>query len=165
LGVELKHYDLLPEKGWEIDMDGLRALVNENTKAILVNNPSNPCGSVFSRKHQLEIIEFANEYKIPIIADEVYHGLVFDEEAEYTSFGQLTKDVPIICTSAISKIYCLPGQRLGWLIVYNNHGYFDAVIENLHKHAMIQLHPCSLVQQALPRILHEVQDDHFINMK
>jgi tyrosine aminotransferase len=118
-------------------MDGLRTLVNERTKAILVTNPSNPCGSVFSKKHQLEIIAFANEYKIPIIADEVYYGIVFDEDADYQSFGTLTKDVPVICTSAISKIYCLPGLRLGWLIVYNNHGYFDNVLENLHKLAMI----------------------------
>lgn len=146
-------------------MDGLRALVDENTKAILVNNPSNPCGSVFSKKHQLEIIEFANEYKIPIIADEVYYGLVYESEEEYQSFGTLTKEVPIICTSAISKIYCLPGLRLGWMIVYNNGGYFDNVLENLHKQAMIQLHPCSLVQLALPRILKEIGDDHFINMK
>jgi len=74
----------------------MRASIDENTKAILVNNPSNPCGSVFSKEHQLEIIALANEYKLPIIADEVYYGLVYDEEAEFHSFGNLTTDVPII---------------------------------------------------------------------
>ena len=51
------------------------------------------------------------------------------------------------------------------MIVYNNNKYFDKVIENLHKHNMIQLHPCSLVQAALPKILKEVGDDHFDTLK
>ena len=53
--------------------------------------------------------------------------------------------MPVICTGAISKIYCVPGWRCGWTIVYNNGGYFDKVIDNLGKHAMILLHPNSLV--------------------
>lgn len=165
LGINLKHYDLLPEKGWEIDLDSLRALVDDKTKAILVNNPSNPCGTCFSKRHQLEIIALADELKIPLIADEVYHGLVYEDEAEFHSFGNLTKEVPVICTGAISKIYALPGWRLGWTIVYNNGGYFDRVNENLHKHAMIQLHPTSLVQAALPRILKEVTPADMQSMK
>ena len=102
-----------------------------------MNNPSNPCGTCFSKEHQLEIISVADEYKIPIIADEVYYGLVYDENITFHSFGTLTKDVPIICTGAISKVYCLPGWRLGWVIVYNNHGYFDDVVQNLHKNNMV----------------------------
>jgi tyrosine aminotransferase len=62
-----------------------------------VNNPSNPCGSVFSKQHMLDIIEVANHYKLPIISDEVYYGLSFDEDGnDFISFGNLTKDVPII---------------------------------------------------------------------
>lgn len=85
----------------------------------------------------MKILEVANHYKIPIISDEVYYGLSFDDSRPFHSFGNLTSDVPIICTGAISKIYLLPGWRLGWAIVYNNHGYFDKVIDNLHKHNMI----------------------------
>ena len=110
-------------------------------------------------------MEVANDYKVPIISDEVYHGLVYEDDAEFTSMGNLSKEVPIICTGAISKIYALPGWRLGWTIVYNNGGYFNDVIENLHKHAMIQLHPASIVQAALPRILKEVTDADLSSMK
>lgn len=143
----------------------MKAQIDSRTKAILVNNPSNPCGSCFTRQHQLDIIAVCNEYKIPIISDEVYYGLVYEDDAEFTSMGNLTKEVPVICVGAISKIYALPGWRLGWSIVYNNGGYFSDVIENLHKHAMIQLHPTSLVQAALPRILKEVTDDDINKMK
>lgn len=66
------------------------------TKAILVNNPSNPCGTCFSKEHCLDIIKVADELKIPIIADEVYYGLVYGEGVEFHSLGNLTKDVPII---------------------------------------------------------------------
>lgn len=59
-------------------------------------NPSNPCGSTFSKEHMLEIIKVADEFKLPIVADEVYYGLVYGEDSEFHSFGNLTKDVPII---------------------------------------------------------------------
>ena len=62
----------MPEKGWEIDFESAAKLIDKKTKAILIINPSNPCGSAFTRKHQLEIIKFADEHEIPIIADEIY---------------------------------------------------------------------------------------------
>lgn len=65
----------------------------------------------------------------------------------------------------MSKIYCLPGWRLGWSIVYNHHGYFDDVTVHLQRHANVLLHPNSLVQAALPRILDEVTEEHFDTMK
>jgi tyrosine aminotransferase len=65
----------------------------------------------------------------------------------------------------LSKIYCLPGWRLGWVIVYNNHGYLDNVITHLHKLNQISLHPTSIIQYALPRIFKEVKEDHFEGMK
>lgn len=74
----------------------MKSQINEKTKAILVNNPSNPCGSCWTKEHQLEILKVAEEYKIPIIADEVYYGLVYEDNMEYYSFGNLTKEVPII---------------------------------------------------------------------
>jgi tyrosine aminotransferase len=77
-------------------LEHLKSQIDEKTKAILVNNPSNPCGSVFTKEHQLAILEVANTYKIPIIADEVYYGLVYDDKSEFHSFGNLTSDVPII---------------------------------------------------------------------
>ena len=51
LGVNLKYYKLDADRGWEIDLDNLRSQVDDRTKAILINNPSNPCGTCFSKKH------------------------------------------------------------------------------------------------------------------
>jgi len=165
LGVEFDTYKLLPDEGWKIDLDDLRSKVTPRTKALLVNNPSNPCGSCFTAEHMAEILAVADDVKVPIVADEVYYGLTYDPERPFVSFGNATSTVPVICTSAISKIYCLPGWRLGWCTVYNNQGYFDDVIERMGMHAMIQLHPNTLVQFALPKILKEVPDSFYENMK
>ena len=96
----------------------------------MVINPSNPCGSVFPKEHQLEIIKLAQEYKIPLIADEVYFGIV-KEGYEYHPFATLSKTLPIFSLSSISKVYLVPGWRFGWVIAYNRSGYFDKVIKNL----------------------------------
>lgn len=65
-----------PELGWEIDLDDLEAQIDESTAAIVINNPSNPCGSVFSRDHILDILDIAARYYVPIIADEIYEHMV-----------------------------------------------------------------------------------------
>lgn len=146
-------------------MNHLKLQIKPNTKAILVNNPSNPCGSCFTKEHMMDILAIADEYRIPIISDEVYYGLSYDAERPFYSIGNLTSTVPVICTGALSKIFCVPGWRCGWTIVYNNSGYFDKVIDNLGKHSMILLHPNSLIQYALPKILGSVPESFFENLK
>ena len=65
-----------PELGWEIDLYNLESQIDESTAAIIINNPSNPCGSVFSRDHLLDILNIAAKYYVPIIADEIYEHMV-----------------------------------------------------------------------------------------
>ncbi len=64
------------DNNWEADLQQLENLIDEKTVTIIVNNPSNPCGSVFSKAHLLNIIKLAEKYKLPIIADEVYGDMV-----------------------------------------------------------------------------------------
>lgn len=146
-------------------MEHLESQIKPDTKCILVNNPSNPCGSCFTMEHMLEILAIADKHKIPIISDEVYYGLSYNEERPFISMGNITSTVPVMCTGALSKIYCVPGWRCGWTIVYNNQGYFDKVIDNMGKHSMIQLHPASIVQAALPNILGNVPESFFVELK
>jgi tyrosine aminotransferase len=74
--VEAKEYNLVPEKSWEIDLEHLESQIDAKTVAIVVNDPSNPCGSVYSKDHKLKILQIAAQHRKPIIADEVYHGVV-----------------------------------------------------------------------------------------
>ena len=77
LGIETREYNLLPNQDWEVDLLHMESLIDENTAAIIVNSPSNPCGSVFSVAHLKQILAIAEEYKVPIIADEIYDNFVF----------------------------------------------------------------------------------------
>ena len=65
-----------PECGWEVDLEQLESLIDKNTAAIVINNPSNPCGSSYSRSHLGNILQVAARNFVPIIADEIYDYFV-----------------------------------------------------------------------------------------
>ncbi|EXB44619.1 putative aminotransferase TAT2 [Morus notabilis] len=105
LGV--RRFDLLPEKAWEVDLDAVEALPDENTVGMVIINPGNPCSI---------IAETARKLVIPVIADEVYGHLAFGENP-FVPMGVVGSIVPVITLGSISKRWMLPGWRLGWLVV------------------------------------------------
>lgn len=94
-GIEVQRYKMIPEEGWKIDLDQLESLINEKTRAIIVNSPGNPCGNVHSKEHILEIIAVAERNKIPIISDEIYEFFTMPD-VEFHSFAELSENVPVI---------------------------------------------------------------------
>ncbi|GJP44526.1 hypothetical protein CLOM_g3914 [Closterium sp. NIES-68] len=82
-GLEPRFYDLLPEQNWEVDLGQVAKLRDEGTVALLVCNPGNPCGQVFSRQHLVEILTTAAALRLPVIADEVYEGIAFQEASPF----------------------------------------------------------------------------------
>jgi tyrosine aminotransferase len=122
-------------------------------------NPSNPCGSVYSKAHLTEIADFARKHGLTVLTDEIYHGLAYGEGTEFFPFAEVAPDIPVIKAGGISKIYGVPGWRLGWIIVYNRHGFLTDVKEGMLRATTIWLSPCSLIQAALPKILKEVGED------
>ena len=136
-----------PKRSWEADLEDLERQIDDNTAALLLNNPSNPCGSVYSRQHLLDILALCEKYKLPIISDEIYDGMVspnftvsylgmlikFDNYCaytqvfrgqEYVSPATLSKNVPILACGGISKKYMVPGWRLGWILIHDRNGAF-----------------------------------------
>lgn len=72
-----------PEKNWEVDLESLDEAIDENTAALVITNPSNPCGSVWSKEHLKEILAVADKNKVPIIADEIYYNFVSTSFTRY----------------------------------------------------------------------------------
>uniref|UniRef100_A0A452ZBB1 Aminotransferase class I/classII large domain-containing protein n=1 Tax=Aegilops tauschii subsp. strangulata TaxID=200361 RepID=A0A452ZBB1_AEGTS len=116
--LEVRHFDLIPEKGWEIDLDSLESMADKNTTAMVIINPNNPCGSVYSYDHLAKVAEVARKLGILVIADEVYGKLVLGS-APFIPMGMFGHITPVLSIGSLSKSWIVPGWRLGWVAVYD----------------------------------------------
>ncbi|HSB47616.1 MAG TPA: aminotransferase class I/II-fold pyridoxal phosphate-dependent enzyme [Candidatus Bilamarchaeum sp.] len=112
----MEFYDC--DESFEPDLDSMRKRINKYTRAVLVINPNNPTGAVYSRKTIEGIINIAGEYKLPIISDDVYDQMVFD--GQMTNMREVCKDVPVVCGNSLSKNYIYPGARVGYMAFHND---------------------------------------------
>lgn len=152
IGVNVKTYNLLPEKNWEADLLDLESKIDSNTAAIIINNPSNPCGSVYDEEHLRNILEIAYRYQIPVIADEIYERLVFPDK-HFVSTASIESGVPILICGGLAKRFLIPGWRLGWIIVHDPIRAFDEVRTGLNALSQRIIGSNTLVQGAIPDIL------------
>lgn len=153
-GVKARYYELLPNSSWEVDIASLRAAADHRTAAIIINNPSNPCGSVYSADHIAAILSAAHDLRLPIIADEVYADIVFSPHT-FHPLASLSTSVPILAVGGISKQTAVPGWRSGWLLIHDRAAIFAAAnlrtgIRNLSTRMLTMNAP---VQAVLPTIL------------
>ena len=123
-GGKVVYYNLNPAQNWECDLNHMEELIHMHNKikGILITNPSNPCGSVFSKEHLCKVLHLAKKYCLPIVSDEVYGNITFNENTFY-SLGNLAiemgGDVPVIVASGLAKQFLVPGWRVGWLVFYD----------------------------------------------
>jgi len=117
------------DDNYEPDLDSLRKNITRYTKAILVINPNNPTGMVYSRKTLQGIVDIAGEHRLPIISDDAYDQMVFDGEMNH--LRTMAKDVPLVCGNSLSKNYLYPGARAGYL-AFHGHGW-DGVKDALQR--------------------------------
>ena len=114
-------YRLCPEKNWQADLHHLEELVcmyGSQVRGIVINNPSNPAGSVYSWEHLTLLVKFCEQFQLPIVADEVYGDLVFEGCPFHplaSVADSLGRQVPVITASGLAKQFLVPGWRLGWL--------------------------------------------------
>ncbi|XP_067641577.1 tyrosine aminotransferase [Eurosta solidaginis] len=160
LDIEIRYYDLLPERKWEIDLRQMESLIDEKTGALLINNPSNPCGSVFNKKHLKEILSICERNYLPIIADEIYEHFVFPG-SHFTSISSLSKNVPVLTCSGTTKRFLVPGWRMGWIIVHDRRGRLADAILGLKSMCSRILGSNTIIQGALPDMLEKTPKSFF----
>ncbi|KAI8145028.1 tyrosine aminotransferase [Fennellomyces sp. T-0311] len=159
--IEGRYYNLLPEQNWQADLKHMESLIDDNTAAILINNPSNPCGSVYSRGHLEDILAVAAKHHVPIIADEIYCDLVFKGNVFYP-MASLTKDVPILSVGGLAKKWLVPGWRIGWILIQDCHNVLGKEVrEGLLNLSQVILGPNSVTQGALDDILHRTPQSFY----
>lgn len=151
-GYDARFYKLRPEDGWQCDLADMRAQVNNRTRAIFINNPSNPCGSNFTREHVEAIVALAEELHLPIITDEIYADMVFDD-GKFFSAADLSERVPVLVIGGLAKQYVIPGYRLGWVALHDRNGIMKDIRTGLLQLSTLILGPCSLVQSSVRAFL------------
>ncbi|MDY0081935.1 MAG: aminotransferase class I/II-fold pyridoxal phosphate-dependent enzyme [Ignavibacteriaceae bacterium] len=125
-------YYLDESNGWLPDIEDIKSKINDKTRAIILINPNNPTGSIYTEANLRQIIDLALKHNLVIFADEIYDKLLFDGKKQI-SIGSLNKDVSCITFGGLSKNYMVPGFRIGWGIVSGRKEVLADYIEAINK--------------------------------
>ena len=110
------HYSCDEDNGWMPNIEDIRSKITPNTKGIVVINPNNPTGALYSDELLLQIVELARQQGLVIFADEVYDKVLYDG-VKHTPIASLSDDVLTLTFNSLSKSYRSCGYRAGWLVV------------------------------------------------
>jgi len=110
------HYICDEDNGWMPSIDDIKSKITKNTKGIVVINPNNPTGALYSDELLMQIVELARKHGLIIFADEVYDKVLYDG-VKHTPIGSLSEDVLTLTFNSLSKSYRSCGYRAGWLVV------------------------------------------------
>jgi len=135
--------------------------VDDRTRFIVINNPSNPTGSNYSKRHLIEILDFAQRYKLPILADEIYGDIVFSDQ-KFVSLASLSRHVPLLSAGGLAKQYSVPGWRVGWILVHDREDIFGKKVHDaLQSLSQLILGANTLIQAAIPDILQDTKQSFY----
>ncbi|MFC4225025.1 pyridoxal phosphate-dependent aminotransferase [Lysinibacter cavernae] len=124
------HYAASEEHDWNPDLADIASKITDRTKAIVVINPNNPTGAVYSPEVLTGIAELARQHGLLIFADEIYDRILYDE-AKHTSIASLAPDVLCITFNGLSKTYRVAGYRSGWMVITGPRERATSYIEGL----------------------------------
>jgi alanine-synthesizing transaminase len=110
------HYVCDESNGWMPNIEDIRSKITKNTKGIVVINPNNPTGALYSDELLMQIVELARKHGLIIFADEVYDKVLYDG-VKHTPIASLSEDVLTLTFNSLSKSYRSCGYRAGWLVV------------------------------------------------
>jgi alanine-synthesizing transaminase len=125
------HYVCDEANGWMPNLDDIRAKITPRTKGIVVINPNNPTGVIYSDALLKSLVQIAREHGLVILADEVYDKVLYDD-ARHTAMASLSTDILTLTFNSLSKSYRSCGYRAGWLVVSGNKKMAADYIEGLN---------------------------------
>jgi len=150
------HYVCDESDGWQPDLDDIRAKVTERTKAIVVINPNNPTGAVYTREVLEGIAEIAREHSLLLLADEIYDRILFDG-ARHIPMASVAPDLLCLTFNGLSKTYRVAGYRSGWLVITGPKSHASGFLEGITLLASTRLCPNVPAQHAVQAALSGVQ--------
>lgn len=151
-GGKAVHYLCDEENEWFPDIEDIKAKISPCTKGILIINPNNPTGAVYSRAILLEIAELARQHGLIIFADEIYEKILYDG-AVHHHIAALAPDVLTVTYNGLSKAYRVAGFRQGWMVLNGPKNQAKGFIEGLDMLASMRLCANTPMQHAIQTAL------------
>lgn len=137
-GGKAVHYLCDESDDWQPSIDDIRSKISERTKAIVVINPNNPTGAVYSKALLKEIVALCREHQLVLLADEIYDKILYDGAVHYPLAG-LSKDILTLTFNGLSKSYRAAGYRSGWLMLSGPKHTAEDFIDGLDMLASMRL--------------------------
>ncbi|GAA0500989.1 pyridoxal phosphate-dependent aminotransferase [Microbacterium aurantiacum] len=150
------HYRCDNLNGWQPDLDDIRSKVTPRTKAIVVINPNNPTGAVYTREVLEGIAEIARENSLLLLSDEIYDRIVFDD-ARHIPMATIAPDLLCLTFNGLSKTYRVAGYRSGWLVITGPKAHAAGFLEGIQLLASTRLCPNVPAQFAVQAALSGIQ--------
>lgn len=132
------HYRCDESNGWQPDLADIEAKITPRTRGIVVINPNNPTGAVYSEETLIHIVDIARRHNLVIFADEIYDRILYDD-AVHTPLARLATDVLCLTFNGLSKTYRLAGFRAGWMMLSGAKNKASSYIEGLEMLASMRL--------------------------
>ena len=132
------HYRCNEANDWQPDLDDIRNRITDKTRGIVVINPNNPTGAVYTRETLEQIVEIARLHQLVIFADEIYDRILYDD-ARHTPLATLANDVLCVTFNGLSKTYRMAGFRAGWMMLSGDREHARGYIEGLEMLASMRL--------------------------
>jgi aspartate/methionine/tyrosine aminotransferase len=156
-GAKKVFYRTVEEEGWTPDVEDMRRKITSKTKFIVVNNPHNPTGAVYSPKVLREILDLAAEHNLPVVSDEIYDGLVYGSVFCSTASLARSDDV-VIGMNGFSKTCLATGWRLGYIYFKGPEEEISVIRDALLGFLMTRLSAVTPLQVAIARAVYKVGD-------
>jgi alanine-synthesizing transaminase len=130
-------YQTVEEENWQPNIDDLRSKISEKTRAIVIINPNNPSGALYSKKMVKQILDVAGEHDLLVLSDEIYDQIRYVED--YFSTAHLAKDLPVVGLNGFSKVYLITGWRLGYMYFHEQNGELQELKKTIEKEQRIRI--------------------------
>ncbi|HVN49367.1 MAG TPA: pyridoxal phosphate-dependent aminotransferase [Bacteroidota bacterium] len=127
-GGKAVHYICDEQSGWNPDLKDIASKISDKTKGIVVINPNNPTGAVYTEDVLKKIVALAEQHELIIFADEIYDQILYDD-AKHTPLASLSNSILFVTFNGLSKSHRIPGLRAGWMILSGNKAIAKDYIE------------------------------------
>jgi len=147
-GGRAVHYRCDEQAGWEPDLEHVAGQITARTKALVIINPNNPTGAVYSRQTLLGLLDLARRHGLLVLTDEIYDQILYDG-AVHHSAAALAPDLLVLTLGGLSKTYRLAGFRSGWLVISGPREHAADYLDGLELLANMRLCPNVPAQHAI----------------